>query len=291
LSDNELLDSDEALHSVNSFSQSSVGYSLGITEGITLSVALPYIRRDGFREASHDHEDDHHNETGEAEHHEEQSEPEGEVFSSDISGWGDVSLLGRFALNRDEPSRHYYALLAGLKTPTGNTNEKLSDGEKAEVDHQPGSGSWDPLLGIAYSTQISAQWSVSSNLLYHLTTEGARDTTVGDRLMYNAAVLWSPASHSHSHHSIDQDTDNNHHPKDSWQYVLELNGEWHDRTGVSGSKDDNTGGDVIFASAGLRWSFGNLGTHISLGTPLYRNLNGIQSEPDWQLSTGVSMAF
>lgn len=281
LSDSELLDSEEALHSVNSFSQASIGYSVGITDRITLSVALPYVSRDGFREASHEH----HDEADEAQHHDEEAKAEGDVIDSDISGWGDVSLLGRFALNKDEPSQRYYALLAGLKAPTGNTNEKLSDGEKAEVDHQPGSGSWDPLMGIAYSNQLSPQWSVSSNLLYHLTTEGTRETTVGDSLMYNAAILWTPTSHSH--HSGDSTS----HTEHAWQYVLELNGEWHDKTEVSGSKDDNNGGDVIFAAAGLRWSVGDWGTHISLGTPIYKNLNGVQSEPDWQLSTGVSLAF
>lgn len=293
LSDDELLDADDALHSVNAFSQAAIGYSLGITDRVTLSVALPYVSRDGFREASHDHhaesdEAEHHDEGSVDDHHEEVSESEGEVFSSDISGWGDVSLLWRFALNKEEPGkRYYYALLAGLKAPTGNTNEKLSDGEKAEVDHQPGSGSWDPLLGVAYSIRLDTRWSVSSNLLYHITTEGARDTTVGDRLMYNAAVLWSPTSHSHNHHGAAS-----HHPTEqAWQYVLELNGEWHDRTEVSGSKDDNTGGDVIFAAAGLRWSVGDWGTHLSMGTPVYNNLNGTQSEPDWRLSTGVSIAF
>jgi hypothetical protein len=73
--------------------------------------------------------------------------------------------------------------------------------------------------------------------------------------------------------------------------VLELTGEWHDRTEVDGRKDDNTGGDVTFASTGLGWSYVSWGTHISVGTPLYKNLNGIQNEPDWQLSTGISMGL
>ncbi len=292
LSDEKLLDSDDSLHSVKAFSQASIGYSMGITDRFTLSVALPYVSRDEFREAEHEHHDEsetseHHEEGAMDAHHEEESEsdPEGNVFSSDISGWGDVSLLGRFALNKHDPGKRYYALLAGLKAPTGNTNEKLSDGERAEVDHQPGSGSWDPLLGIAYSNQLSAQWSVSSNLLYHLTTEGARATTIGDSLMYNAAVLWVPANHSH--HS---DTSTSH-TEQTWLYVLELNGEWHDNTEIDGSDEDNTGGDVIFASAGLRWGFGDWGTHLSVGLPLYKDLNGTQSEPDWLLSGGVSMAF
>lgn len=290
LSDSALLSSDDALHSVNSFSQATVGYSLGITDRFTLSAVLPYVSRDGFREASHDHGDepeapDHHHDEPEDDHHEGDSESGEEVIRSDISGWGDLSMLGRIAINPAESTNRYYALLLGIKTPTGDTNEKLSNGEKAEVDHQPGSGSWDPLLGIAYSNRFSPNWSVSSNLLYHLTTEGVRETTVGDKLMYNAAVMWSPSHHSH-HGSAGTG-----HTEQSWQYILEMNGEWRDKTDIDGGKDDNTGGDVIFASAGVRWSYGEWGTHISAGTPLYKNLNGIQSEPDWQLSTGISMAF
>ena len=103
--------------------------------------------------------------------------------------------------------------------------------------------------------------------------------------MYNGAVIWSPASHSH--HSSPHTS----HTDQTWQYVLEMNGEWRDKTEVDSRKDGNTGGNLIFASAGLRWGYGDWATHLSLVTPLYKNLNGVQSEPDWRLSTGVSLAF
>lgn len=280
LSDDTLLDSDEALHSVGEFSQASIGYSLGVSDRLTLSAVLPYVSRDDFREASRDH----HEEAEEPEHHDEEVEPEGDVTSGDISGWGDLSLLGRYALN-DRESNNLYALLVGIKAPTGSTSEKLSDGERVEVEHQPGSGSWDALLGLAYSVPLSQEWDFSSNLLYQLTTEGKRDTEIGDNLMYNAAVIWSPASHSHhgdAHAShIDQ----------SWQFVLELNGEWRDKTDVDGDSDRNTGGNVIFGTTGLRWGYGAWSTHLSLAAPLHTDFNGEQSEPDWRLSTGVSLAF
>ena len=119
-----------------------------------------------------------------------------------------------------------------------------------------------------------------------MATEGARETTVGDSLLYNVALLWSPSNASHSHH----EGTGAGHMHSVWQYVLELNGEWRDATDIDGSQEDNTSGDVIFTSAGLRWSYGNWGTHLLLGLPVYKNLNGEQSEPDWLLSTGVSMA-
>lgn len=289
LSDELLLKSDEPLHSVKEFSRGTIGYSLGVSDNFTLSAVLPYVSRDGFREATHDHQDetdepDHDEEEDDDHHDEEELVPDGEVSSSDISGWGDLSLLGRLALN-DNESANRYALLAGIKAPTGSTNEKLDDGERAEVEHQPGSGSWDALLGLAYSTQINPQWSVSSNLLYQLTTEGKRETEIGDSLMYNGALIWSPASHSHHGDPHSSHTDQ------SWQFVLELNGEWRDKTEVDGDKDKNTGGNVIFATAGLRWGFGAWSTHIALATPVHKDFNGTQSEPDWRLSSGISLAF
>jgi hypothetical protein len=289
LSDEVLLESEEALHSIGEFSQATIGYSLGISDYFTLSAVLPYVNRDDFRESIHDHHDEpeepeHHDEEESSEHHEEEAASEGEVISSDISGWGDLSLLGRLALNGSDASNRY-ALLAGLKAPTGSTSEKLANGERAEVEHQPGSGSWDGLLGFAYSTRLNSEWSVSSNLLYQLTTEGKRDTEIGDSLMYNGAVIWTPASHSHhgdAHSS---------HVDQTWQFVLEVNGEWRDKTEVDGASDKNTGGNVIFGTAGVRWGYGDWSTHLAFAAPFYEDFNGTQSEPEWRLSTGISMAF
>lgn len=289
LSDETLLHSDEALHSAGEFSQASVGYSLGISDRLTLSAVLPYVSRDDFREASHPHHEDaeepeHHDGEEDSEHHDGETKAEGVVTSGDLSGWGDLSLLGRYALNNPQ-SNNLFALLAGIKAPTGSTGEKLSNGERAEVEHQPGSGSWDALLGFAYSVPLSQKWRFSSNLLYQYTTEGKRDTEIGDSLMYNAAVIWAPASHSHHEGAHDNHIDQ------SWQIVLELNGEWRDRTETDGGSERNTGGNVIFGTTGLRWSYGAWSTHLSLAAPLLKNLNGQQSEPDWRLSTGVSLAF
>ncbi len=287
LSDDTLLGSEEELHSVKDFSQASIGYSFGITDRLTLSAVLPYVSRDGFREAEHGHDEEfgesEHEDEAEEEHHD-GDESEEEIASSDLSGWGDLSLLGRYSLTGDN-TKHQYALLAGVKIPTGSTSEKLGDGERAEVEHQPGSSSWDPLLGLAYSNQLNSQWSFSSNVLYQLTSEGKRDTEIGDSLLYNAAFILDPADHSH-HGGAPTD-----HVDQNWQYVVELNGEWRGETEVDDVEDANTGGNVIFASAGLRWSYGLWGIHLSVATPILEDLNGVQSEPDWRMSTGISYSF
>ncbi|MCB1697013.1 MAG: hypothetical protein KDI34_12345 [Halioglobus sp.] len=126
MSNKQLLDPDETAHSVNSFSQATVGYSLGITDRITLSAVLPYVSRDDFREASHDHhedtaESDHHNTETDGGDSQDASESKDEVFSSDLSGWGEMSILGRLAVNPNDSTNQYYALLTGIKLPTGST--------------------------------------------------------------------------------------------------------------------------------------------------------------------------
>ena len=77
----------------------------------------------------------------------------------------------------------------------------------------------------------------------------------------------------------------------TWQFVLEVNGEWRDKTEVDGASDKNTGGNVVFGTAGVRWGYGDWSTHLAFAAPIYEDFNGTQSEPEWRLSTGISMAF
>ena len=63
-----------------------------------------------------------------------------------------------------------------------------SDGERLETEHQPGTGSWDPLVGFA----ASKRWgpvSLDGNALYQFSTKGAQDTELGDRLSLGPITL------------------------------------------------------------------------------------------------------
>ena len=80
-------------------------------------------------------------------------------------------------------------LLTGIKTPTGETGERDEQDELFEAEFQPGSGSWDPMLGLALS-QAQGRWSVDGNVLYTMATEGTQHTDLGDRFHYNGAVTF-----------------------------------------------------------------------------------------------------
>jgi len=73
--------------------------------------------------------------------------------------------------------------------------------------------------------------------------------------------------------------------------VLELNGEWHAKEVQSGVKDPNSGGNTLYLAPGLRFSKDNWSSFVSIGFPIINDLNGIQSEPEVRVVTGVSVSF
>lgn len=144
--------------------------SYGVTGHFTLSASLPYMRRDNLRAGEHSHSGDTATNTAE------------ELGS--VAGIGDASIIGQFQFAHSHEQGWGMALIGGLKLPTGATHRVSSDGERLETEHQPGTGSWDPLVGFA----ASKRWgpvSLDGNALYQFSTKGAQDTELGDRLEYD----------------------------------------------------------------------------------------------------------
>ena len=291
------------VHSLDSITSPSINFAYGLTNDLMIAVRLPYVKRRGIREA---HVHAHEEEGGGHEEHEDEHEeaPEAEVHDlGDSSGLGDLSLLGQWRFLNNQAAGTEAALLLGLKTPTGKTNERDSSGERFEAEFQPGSGSWDGLFGLAL-TQRAGLWSFDASALYTLVSEGTQDTDLGDRFNYGVAVSYrlvalsqagGPMFHGAKPHDHGADGHGGHvHEEPSGpalDLVLELNGEWHDKQETAGERDDNSGGHTLYISPGLRLSQGNWSGFASIGIPIVNNLNGIQAEPDWRIVTGVSMGF
>lgn len=280
-------------HSLDAILAPSLLYSYGITNDLTLTLRLPYVRRTDIREG--------HLHGGVPEIHE----------LGDSSGIGDLSVLGQYRFYNNRAAQVEAALLLGVKIPTGSTNQTTSDGERFETEFQPGSGSWDGLFGLAL-TKRTGPWSFDANILYVLATQGAQDTDLGDRFQYNAAISYriiggSPGSgrpmyagalpepmyhggpkaprHRHEHEEAPA-------PRGpALDLVLEVNGEWHARQEIAGVRDPNSGGNVVFLSPGLRLSYDKWSSFVSVGVPIVTNLNGLQAESDWRILTGVAVNF
>ena len=302
----------EHAHSLRSIESTAIGAAFGITNDFSLSLRLPYVVRTDIREGAHSH--DHggvaHNTIN---------------ARGDTAAFGDATLLGHWRFFDNPASGTSFALLGGLKLPTGRTGLRDNAGEVFETEFQPGSGSTDVLAGLAGSQRFGA-WSLHANALYTFVNRGAQATDLGDRFHYNAAVAYRlfgpqgpapalaagvPAAYAHAGHDhasprrrpvrkgaapepehVEPGTAETL----ALDLVLEANGEWHDRQVVAGVTDPNSGGNVVYLSPGIRVSkAGGTGAGVSgfasVGIPVVNEVKGLQAKPSSRFVGGLVIAY
>lgn len=246
----------------------SVGAAYGINHHLTVSAEVPYVRREALREGAHDHVG------GAAVNTVEQL--------GSVAGIGDMNLLAKYRFTDSETSG--FALIGGVKVPTGSTHRHSPDGERLETEHQPGTGSWDPIFGASASTKLGAVQFTASGI-YQFSTEGAQHTRLGDRFQGGVALShrFGPSPHEHSeahhHHHGDELDEHEEHPHSSWDAFVELAGEWEGRQKVGGEIEDASGGKWVYVAPGIRfnaasgWSAG-----AAVALPIWQDIRA--SHPD-----------
>ena len=285
-------DPDADLHSVSSLWSISASAAYGVTDDFTIGVRVPFILRDDIREPAHgghhddddepiisDHDDDH-----EADHDNEE-EDHHDVFADieslgDVEGIGDTTFYGQYRFFKNEGSN--VSALFGIKAPTGKTSRRSDDSELLETEFQPGSGSWDGIIGLSFTQEMGAL-SFDASTVYTITSEGAQDTDLGDIFSYNFAL---------SYRLFGQQGLSYDRPKFALDTILEFNGEWRDKEETNNHKDDNSGGNIAYISPGLRFSAGNnVSIGASFGIPIVQDTNGDQVEPDYRIITSINVNF
>src|SRR5690348_4049433 len=193
----------------------SASVAYGVSHHLTISAELPYVRRDRLREGEHAH-------VGGAEVND-------VAHLGSVAGIGDLNLLAKYRLTEGQGVG--FALIGGIKVPTGSTHRSSPDGERLETEHQPGSGSWDPILGASASAKLGAV-RLTGSALYQLSREGAQQTRLGNRLQGGIALSHrfgaAPEMHAHSmnHHHGDELDEEHEQAHASWDAFVELAGEW-----------------------------------------------------------------
>lgn len=259
----------EGVHGLESILASQFGASYGVFDDVTVSVTLPVVRRSNIDEG-HPH-----------------GPGIGEVEKlGDAAGLGDLAIMTTWRVLDDRDRPFSAALIAGLKMPTGDTHDRSDDGSKRfEAEFQPGSGSWDPLLGGAVTAR-AGPITFAASILYQIATKGSQNTDMGDALSYDLAAAYRLTSGKHAHYDGAADS----HPV--LDLVLELNGEWRAKEEISGVRNANSGGNAIFISPGLRFSHPAGGSAwVSVGVPIAENRNGIQADIDLRLTAGIAQTF
>ena len=257
----------------------AAGVAYGITDKLTVSAELPYVRRDGLREGEHAHV------SGEAVN---------EVAQlGNVSGVGDLSLIAKYKLLDGQVVK--FALIGGLKMPTGSTHRHSNEGERLETEHQPGSGSWDPLMGAAFGTKLGPV-NLNASALYQFSGKGAQHTRLGNRAAGGIALShrFGPPEHHHKEaaHHHDEEAAPKAHGHYSWDAFVELTGEWEGRQKVAGELEEDSGGKSAWISPGARYnSASGLSVAASVGLPVWQKIGASHPDNDYRLTLAVGKAF
>lgn len=273
----------DGVHSLRTIAVPSVSIARGLTPNFTISARLPYLLNSDIRETD--------------------VATSGIDARGGVYGFGDLSVLGTYRFFNDHASGLDATVSFGVKAPTGRTNRVDQMGVLFETEHQPGSGSWDGLFGAALSKQLGL-WTLGANALYARTGAGSQDTRLGDHVSYGVSAayrIWAqggghddamhvgaPFDGMMRHGGIDHAAAI---PSTTIDVSLGLNGQWSAAQVIAGDADGNTGGNIVYLTPGVRMTVEKWSSFVSMGVPIVRQLNGIQSEPRLQVSSGVSVRF
>jgi hypothetical protein len=220
------------VHNVSWLLEYSIALSYGVTDHLTLSAGVPYSVLHGFEAGGVD------DTTG--------------AFTLDeannIVGLGDATFMAKYSLLSDIVE---FAVLAGIKAPTGTTNEKTNAGDLVEPDHQPGSGSWDPLVGFALAKQLDERLLVGSSLMGRITTEGQHRFRPGMQIQGAARAEYQFAGLGT-------------YPR--WYGSFEVVGLYQGRDKEGSEINRDTGGFLLEVGPGLRT---RVDPHVTFGGSVY----------------------
>jgi hypothetical protein len=258
-SDQTLLDgaaNGHDVHSADWLAEFSASASVGVTDHFTISLSVPFEVLSGFRAG----EDDPVNGPS-------------VVEANSVVGLGDMSLLGKVSFVASEIEM---AVLVGVKVPTGVTDREDNEGNPLEPDHQPGTGSWDPLLGFAAMEQFE-RFSIGGSLFYRYTTEGRREFRPGQQLTVALKGEYQVAGMG----------------KFPRVYVsLELVEQVTAMDREDDVRNHDTGGSILTLGPGIRVRANDHVTFSStLSFPIYQGLYGLQHKERFEFLFGTGVDF
>ncbi len=218
-------------------------------------------------------------------------------FTMKSNGMGDTMIMTKYRLYANDPliPTKQVSLLLALSMPTGSIDEKNSEhplaarkAEQLPYGMQPGSGTFDPKIGILYQGSTSPLWW-GVNLTYTPRVyRNSRDYNMGDEFHYDLYGMYQL--------------------RYNFVAELQLNGKWWNHiegemdeavSGASGRATQgdpaspyatslwdphNYGGNQISVTAGIQWQPLPLNiVDLQVGVPVYRDLNGPQLEEDYRV--------
>jgi outer membrane putative beta-barrel porin/alpha-amylase len=189
------------------------------------------------------------------------------VSEADPDGLTDLWLTGSWNF---DPLRGFTAL-GGVELPVGEHGQTGSDGTHVSPASQPSDNAFGVRFGLAWSSPTADELSVAASALYTLRTEHDGES-IGDRADYGVALTW------HASPRVD--------------CIAEISGATLWKDDELAGLDDNTGGNVIFATPQVRYRIAdNVALWVAPAIPLFQDLNGDQADVRLRVGAGLSVSF
>lgn len=237
---------------------STVGVSYGVVENFQLGFSIGYYNAVKAREAEFD-----------------PLSGETEIVTFDPDGLTDLWLTGKYRLYRGPLGS--LAVLGGVKFPTGKFDVKNSEGERVEPSATAGSGSYDGMLGLAYSRFVTSRLTLDASSQYTLRTE-TDNFKLGDRVDAGVAFAYRLTEDGERYPQVSA--------------FAETNVRHLFKSEEGGERDQNTGGTVLFLTPGMRVGFTkHLSFTVSAPLPLWQDLNGTQLKTSYKINGGLTLSF
>ena len=184
------------------------------------------------------------------------------------SGLGDVTAVAKWRFYRwDAPGVALnVAAIGGLDVPTGATDER-DHGAMLPPDLQPGSGSWDPFIGLA-ATHEPGRWRFNAFVLYRHNGQGARDFSFGDEFFAEISAgnrFWLEP-----------------YPGPFMRLDVMLRYRFAGRASDGGSLVHDSGGELMTIAANLAFRpQPPLDFQLAIEVPILQDVKGFQLEQDY----------
>jgi hypothetical protein len=192
----------------------------------------------------------------------------------DISGLADTWIAAKLRV-RSAPSGDV-ALIGGIKAPTGE-DDIVIDGERIDQSLQPGSGSWDASLALAYTRDLGQRCVLDASAQYVLRTQ-AHAYRIGDQANVGLALSFLISSDPYGTRS-------------AWGFV-EVSLREQAENEQEGQPHINSGGTTVFVTPGLRADVGaGVGASVGLQWPVIQSLNDVQQELEYKMTGALTISF
>jgi hypothetical protein len=235
----------------------TMSLAYGVTEDFQVGASLGYYRGSDFFSAEQD------------------AFGTVDVADADPHGLTDLWLQGKYRFVHNELGS--LALIGGVKLPTGNDDQRLSNGEKLEPSSQPGTGAFDGQAGLAWSRFLTPKLTADASAVYTLRGEHA-GFTVGDRFDAGVALAYRLTD------SITAFP--------NWSLFAEANVVWLGKDDDHGTLNDNSGGTTLYLTPGARVRFDpHSALTLAPSFPVVQSLHGEQIETRFKVAATLSFGF